>query len=602
MFLPEYVEYAERIRKSLYYGRLSVTNRPSLPFTSLSVEKFSELCRQDGLEKLDLRYASSMCYDACVTPCSLILALVYLDRLHSRNPEYLTSTSPTQVFLVAMMVASKYLYDDGEEDEVFSDEWAMSAAVPLSDFIQAEKEFLVAINGELEEVLLLQEEIRRLKVHLNGSGRECEVAGVVGNEASSSEVQSVSRCEEAVGGGVATATSSEVQSSTCYKWRVVHSNGRRIRVRKVKSEDLKDWNLFVDADAFLRAFERVESEIAWREGERRGYFTYTDMLSLTHTLPVSCTSLLNLLSHVLAVCMVGYTAAIVSIVAGTLLAQECSQHIVTVMSRLTSDMMINETTTPCLENITKISYSDQVTDSLSFITGNVVTSLDEDKDGNISLIGLPSRAITTLTTSILLAMSSPSTLRHHQHRQHRSGKRNCRACHSSTNDENCDSQTVNLNCFESHDSNLDPTDTRLSFTTGHYWPPSSHSRRYGYLNINTILSDLSHLELSSVDPHASDQKDDWVYSNPWMIPWLSWHSAPVYSVFHNFSGIGAPNMASFRRSQHDWVDMLGNMCKSMQKIVIDLIPLKHTATLIPAPLLSRVAMTYSVPDPVPWLL
>lgn len=507
-FLPEYVEYAERIRKSLYYGRLSVTNRPSLPFTSLSVEKFSELCRQDGLEKLDLRYASSMCYDACVTPCSLILALVYLDRLHSRNPEYLTSTSPTQVFLVAMMVASKYLYDDGEEDEVFSDEWAMSAAVPLSDFIQAEKEFLVAI----------------------------------------------------------------------------------------------DWNLFVDADAFLRAFERVESEIAWREGERRGYFTYTDMLSLTHTLPVSCTSLLNLLSHVLAVCMVGYTAAIVSIVAGTLLAQECSQHIVTVMSRLTSDMMINETTMPCLENITKISYSDQVTDSLSFITGNVVTSLDEDKDGNISLIGLPSRAITTLTTSILLAMSSPSTLRHHQHRQHRSGKRNCRACHSSTNDENCDSQTVNLNCFESHDSNLDPTDTRLSFTTGHYWPPSSHSRRYGYLNINTILSDLSHLELSSVDPHASDQKDDWVYSNPWMIPWLSWHSAPVYSVFHNFSGIGAPNMASFRRSQHDWVDMLGNMCKSMQKIVIDLIPLKHTATLIPAPLLSRVAMTYSVPDPVPWLL
>ncbi|XP_069957973.1 X-ray repair cross-complementing protein 5 isoform X2 [Cherax quadricarinatus] len=85
------------------------------------------------------------------------------------------------------------------------------------------------VSGE-EEVLLLQEEIRRLKVHLNGSGRECEVAGVVGNETSSSEVQSVSRCEEAVVGEVATATSSEVQPSTCYKWRVVHSNGRRIRV------------------------------------------------------------------------------------------------------------------------------------------------------------------------------------------------------------------------------------------------------------------------------------------------------------------------------------------------------------------------------------
>ncbi|XP_069946335.1 uncharacterized protein [Cherax quadricarinatus] len=104
---------------------------------------------------------------------------------------------------------------------------------------------LKAEVGELkEEVLLLQEEIRRLKVHLNGPGRECEVVGDVGNEASSSEVQSVSHCEEAVGGVVATATSSEVQPSTCYKWRVVHSNGRRIRVRKVKSADLKVGNRF----------------------------------------------------------------------------------------------------------------------------------------------------------------------------------------------------------------------------------------------------------------------------------------------------------------------------------------------------------------------
>lgn len=69
----------------------------------MSVEKFSELCRQDGLEKLDVRYASSVCYDACVTPCSLILALVYLDRLRSHNPEYLANTSPSQVFLVAMV-------------------------------------------------------------------------------------------------------------------------------------------------------------------------------------------------------------------------------------------------------------------------------------------------------------------------------------------------------------------------------------------------------------------------------------------------------------------------------------------------------------------
>lgn len=43
------------------------------------------------------------------------------------------------------MVASKYLYDDGEEDEVFNDEWATSAALSLADLNQAEREFLIAI-------------------------------------------------------------------------------------------------------------------------------------------------------------------------------------------------------------------------------------------------------------------------------------------------------------------------------------------------------------------------------------------------------------------------------------------------------------------------
>lgn len=43
------------------------------------------------------------------------------------------------------MVASKFLYDDGEVDEVFNDEWATSAAMLLSDLNKAEKQFLSAI-------------------------------------------------------------------------------------------------------------------------------------------------------------------------------------------------------------------------------------------------------------------------------------------------------------------------------------------------------------------------------------------------------------------------------------------------------------------------
>ena len=55
---------------------------------------------------------------------------MYLDRLRSSNTKYLSTISSTDLFLVSLMVASKYLYDDGEEDEVFNDEWAASG-IPL---------------------------------------------------------------------------------------------------------------------------------------------------------------------------------------------------------------------------------------------------------------------------------------------------------------------------------------------------------------------------------------------------------------------------------------------------------------------------------------
>lgn len=509
-FLPEYAEYAERIRKTLYYGKLPATDRPSLPFTSMTVEKFSELCRQDGLEKLDVRYASSVCYDACVTPCSLILALVYLDRLRSHNPEYLANTSPSQVFLVAMMVASKYLYDDGEEDEVFNDEWATSAAVSLTDLNQAEREFLVAI----------------------------------------------------------------------------------------------DWNLFVDAKAFLCTFKRIEGEVAWREGERRGYFTYTDLLSLTHTFPASCTSLLNLVSHVFAVCIVGYTAAVVSVVAGTLLAQQCSQQMTAVMSRLTCNLSTaNETVATCMDDVMQVAHSDHITESLSALKDDIETSLDDGSNGNVSLPGLPSRAITTLTTSILLAMSSPSTpSQKHQHL--RSGQKDCQSCHSNVANQNSrklrkDPQSF---CFEPDDSDYDPSDTRISFTTGPYWLPSSYGRTLGHLSSNAISLDLPNLDLPSIEHPVSGQKDDWVYSNPWMIPWLSWHSAPVYSMIQNFSGIGAPNMGGFRRSEYGWVDWLSRMSEMMEEMLSSLAPHTHIVSLPPPPMLSRVDVAHSGPEPVPWII
>lgn len=43
------------------------------------------------------------------------------------------------------MVSSKFLYDDGEGDEVFTDEWAASGRISVKEVVQLERDFLKAI-------------------------------------------------------------------------------------------------------------------------------------------------------------------------------------------------------------------------------------------------------------------------------------------------------------------------------------------------------------------------------------------------------------------------------------------------------------------------
>ena len=45
------------------------------------------------------------------------------------------------------MVASKYLHDDGEEDEVFNEEWAASGGISRKELNRLEIEFLTSMHG-----------------------------------------------------------------------------------------------------------------------------------------------------------------------------------------------------------------------------------------------------------------------------------------------------------------------------------------------------------------------------------------------------------------------------------------------------------------------
>ena len=47
------------------------------------------------------------------------------------------------------MVASKYLYDDGEVDEVFNDDWAEAGRIDVKEMNKLEIEFLCAVEWSL---------------------------------------------------------------------------------------------------------------------------------------------------------------------------------------------------------------------------------------------------------------------------------------------------------------------------------------------------------------------------------------------------------------------------------------------------------------------
>merc|ERR1711971_1489410 len=149
---PEHTAAETRYTRSLYYGALPATDRPSLPLTRLAVDQFTSSgldALGQKLGRLDMARAADISRQACAGPNSLVLALLYLERLRRRNPDYLTTVSSADLFVVSLMVASKFLHDDGEEDEVFNDEWASSGGIDTKELNRLEVKFLAAMDWRI---------------------------------------------------------------------------------------------------------------------------------------------------------------------------------------------------------------------------------------------------------------------------------------------------------------------------------------------------------------------------------------------------------------------------------------------------------------------
>jgi len=141
---------SNRIKKSLYYAphKNPMKDTLSFPITRDAVEKFRKAA-PSSFGKLGHRYAARVARDACVSPCSLILGIIYIERLANYNPDYLQRIPSSELFLISMMIASKYLHDEGVEDEVFNEEWAASGLVDVEHINELEAEFLQAIDWHL---------------------------------------------------------------------------------------------------------------------------------------------------------------------------------------------------------------------------------------------------------------------------------------------------------------------------------------------------------------------------------------------------------------------------------------------------------------------
>lgn len=162
-------DLVDRIKKSLYYGKHRRSEEvmicPSLPLTEATVELFDRALRKKqygctgstkkgdgidsiskGLDVLDMNYAATLSEKASISPCSLVLAIIYLERLRRKNRKYLRTAAPCDLFLISMLVSSKYLFDDGSEDQMLNEEWAELGSIDLQILNKLEIEFLMAID------------------------------------------------------------------------------------------------------------------------------------------------------------------------------------------------------------------------------------------------------------------------------------------------------------------------------------------------------------------------------------------------------------------------------------------------------------------------
>lgn len=138
-------DFIDRIRKSLYFGGQTLCKdmEVSGPLAEYASELFSEPHKGHSLNRLNKVTAGSV----HATPCSLIMALIYLDRLNATDPGYVRRITPSELFIVSMMISTKFY--SGHDEELYLSDWAEDGNMTEDRLKQLELEFLCAIDWNI---------------------------------------------------------------------------------------------------------------------------------------------------------------------------------------------------------------------------------------------------------------------------------------------------------------------------------------------------------------------------------------------------------------------------------------------------------------------
>ncbi|EPB78637.1 hypothetical protein ANCCEY_02275 [Ancylostoma ceylanicum] len=82
-------------------------------------------------------------------PCTLVVAMVYLDRLRVNDKAWFESSDPTDLYLPALVVASKFLHDSDTFDRASNADWAEAANISSQHLNQLEWEFVQKMNWDV---------------------------------------------------------------------------------------------------------------------------------------------------------------------------------------------------------------------------------------------------------------------------------------------------------------------------------------------------------------------------------------------------------------------------------------------------------------------